>query len=166
MKRCFLQRKGLNVLVMLMILTSSGLKIYSAVLLTTITNELLAKHWRQFFFYLLLQGVIYTLACAISGLNSWFQEYVIQKMINDLRLHLTQKLTQTSYKQNQAKGAGSFVSWMTNDMQMIADQAFPAVYQMIEHCTMLLFSIVVLVKMHYSLMIVFALLSLFTLYLP
>ena len=34
---------------------------------------------------------------------------------------------------------------------------FPAVYQMIEHCTMLLFSIVVLVKMHYSLMIVFAL---------
>ena len=73
MKRCFLQRKGVNVLVMLMIVTSSGLKIYSAVLLTTITNELLAKHWRQFFFYLLLQGVIYTLACAISGLNSWFQ---------------------------------------------------------------------------------------------
>ena len=166
MKRCFLQRKGLNVLVMLMIAASSGLKIYSAVLLTTITNELLAKHWRQFLFYLLLQGIIYTLACAVSGLNSWFQEYVIQKMINDLRLHLTQKLTQTSYKQNQAKGAGSFVSWMTNDMQMIADQGFPAVYQMVEHFMMLLFSIVVLVKMHYSLMIVFALLSLFTLYLP
>ena len=166
MKRCFLQRKELNVLVMLMIVTSSGLKIYSAVLLTTITNELLAKHWRQFLFYLLLQGVIYTLACSISGLNSWFQEYVIQKMINDLRIHLTEKLTQTSYQQNQAKGAGSFVSWMTNDMQMIADQGFPAVYQMIEHCTMLLFSIIVLVKMHYSLMIVFALLSLFTLYLP
>ncbi|CAI3313678.1 hypothetical protein CIRMBP1251_00667 [Enterococcus cecorum] len=31
MKRCFLQRKGLNVLVMLMIAASSGLKIYSDV---------------------------------------------------------------------------------------------------------------------------------------
>ena len=88
---------------------------------------------------------IWGLAILIYYFAGIVQASTLKRLKNDLRLHISEKITSVDYEDFAEKDSGNYISWLTNDVENIANQSFLSLFSVVTSVSTVLFSIGALV---------------------
>ena len=108
--------------------------------------------------YLIMLGMTY--------LKIRYQSKLIQQQTTFLRVKVLKKISQISYEDFKSKESQSYVSWFTNDMDLIEKQSLVPLYALIGGIINAITSGIALLTMHWSLIALTASLVLVLLFIP
>ena len=108
--------------------------------------------------YLIMLGMTY--------LKIRYQSKLIQQQTTFLRIKVLKKLSQIDYEDFKSKESQSYVSWFTNDMDLIEKQSLVPLYALIGGIINAITSGIALLTMHWSLIALTASLVLVLLFIP
>lgn len=84
---------------------------------------------------------IWGLAILIYYFAGIVQASTLKRLKNDLRLHISEKITSVDYEDFAEKDSGNYISWLTNDVENIANQSFLSLFSVVTSVSTVLFSI-------------------------
>ncbi|PRO83463.1 hypothetical protein C6Y10_11665 [Lactiplantibacillus pentosus] len=94
-----------------------------------------------------------TLFAICIPINDHFRERLKQTMEAELRNDIADSINGLKYAQVKENDTGKYVSWMTNDLTIIDEQGFENVFDALQSLTAVLINAIMIVKYHYSLLI-------------
>lgn len=85
---------------------------------------------------------IWFIALLFLYVSNIAKSHTIRLMSNDLRNIMSKKITQLNYLEFTSKDSGNYVSWLTNDINQIAEQAFSPMFTLVENIATAIFSFI------------------------
>lgn len=119
--------------------------------------------------FLLLMGSNVGLSLVILLMNysrNVEKAKVTKKMETSLRCDITKRLERCSYSAYNKDNSGTYLSWLDNDVAVVSQSGFSAVYDILDLGAMAVFSFVPLFFIHWSIAAVSAVLSLIVVIVP
>ncbi|CAM4233694.1 ABC transporter ATP-binding protein [Streptococcus penaeicida] len=155
-----------NLLLLLIIVCSVCLKLKSAFITAEAFNCLVVGKTDLFIEKVCLLGTLYFIYTIFFSFKSWYQVYVRQKLLVDLRKRLVDYYSKYSYKDKQALSGGKMISWLTTDIERIDNEGYQNLYSILEAIIDISFSLIALFTINLRLMLAIIVLALINLVLP
>lgn len=133
--------------------------IYAAMRVTTNTalislfQHILNRDLRSFALWAVLLIGLWTSILAMDSLRNWAMYRVIRQMNNQVRGDIAVTLLQMNHQNFHLQQSGEYLSWLTNDLNQIERLAWGPFYSMILTVFQVLFSVIILANMHWSLLV-------------
>ena len=160
------RQKALTLLTTLLILIESLGKVASSLTLAPLTDQLINKNFNGVVFWLLSTITIWGVTLTIGYVNSVLKAQIIRKVTNQLRTDIADGLSTVSIPEYKKVNHNEYVSWLTNDVNMIEQNGLDAFFSLLGNVTTLLFAITSLAFYHYSLALAAIILGLLTMTIP
>ena len=159
-------QKLLTLLTTLLILIESLGKVTSSLTLAPLTDQLINKNFRGVVFWLLATISIWGVTLTIAYVNSLLKAQIIRKVTNQLRTDIANGLTSIPVYEYNKVNHNEYVSWLTNDINMIEQNGLQTFFSLLGNAATLLFAITSLAFYHYSLAFAAIILGLLTMTIP
>lgn len=153
MKTYFLKEKGINSVILLLIVCESCFKMTSAVLDSYFLNSIIRFDIHSFAIVAVLKVCVWLLYILIYFVEHYLRGKAIQEMSLALRADISTVLSRSSYLCFHRKSTNTYASWLTNDVTMIEDRGFSNVYYVAGLITDPIVSIIALMKFHWSIVV-------------
>lgn len=134
-------QKLLTLLTTLLILIESLGKVTSSLTLAPLTDQLINKNFRGVFFWLLATISIWGVTLTIAYVNSLLKAQIIRKVTNQLRTDIANGLTSIPVYEYNKVNHNEYVSWLTNDINMIEQNGLQTFFSLLGNAATLLFAI-------------------------
>lgn len=155
-----------NGLYMLILALAALLQTAIAVIAGEQLNQLIKLNFRLFIMWSLVQLGVWALYFGALYVQISYGEVVKQKMSADIRRDLAFKIEKLSFQNFHTRQVGDYSAWLNNDIEMIEQNGFNNLYQLISGVFSIVFSFIGLLTYHYSLVITTILLMLLMLLIP
>ncbi|MCQ9210438.1 ATP-binding cassette domain-containing protein [Granulicatella seriolae] len=155
-----------NLLLFFIIVVGALSQVLSVVLNARAFNALIAFDWTEFvktMLLILFMLIIYILSLLIK---IPYETRVSQLMSTKIRTDVISKLEDVSYQKYHEYDSGTFVSWITNDINTIERDGFANVYLLITMIVNMLFASIALLFFHWSIIVYSVAVSVITILLP
>lgn len=160
------QEKGRTALLSLAITIRQLLLVSGAAINANVLTALVGRDLRLFGLQFVYLTFVWT---AIIFLDIWTKKYqmaLIQDLSILMRETVSKNLTRASFDTFHQKSNGTYVSWLNNDIQTINRQGYEQLFEIVYGVSGALFSVILLVSYHWSLLLVTIIGTLFMLFIP
>ena len=166
MKKYLFNRIGNNFRVLLLIVILNVSRVFNSMLNIKILESILSGDLKTF---LQLSGLmigIWIIYALLSYVKSIVQANAIRLMNQDLREDILDIIVRLDYTDYYDKDTGSYVSWLSNDINTIENSGFSNFYNIADSVVTVITSLIGAVMVHYSFGIVFPVSVLLMIFLP
>ncbi len=116
-------------------------------------NELLTGNITNFIYWYLGDAFLWISYLLLSYYLTIFQEQVIQKMIVATRADILSCISEVEYEDYHKQTTGTYISWLNNDMNTIAQSGFKNLYSLISAIFLTITSVIVLLSLNIWIML-------------
>lgn len=141
-----------NALTILFLVILCGLQVGANLLMVQSFQGIIDRNMRRFIFWMLLLVVIWFFIYGLTGVETFFRCRVIRAMNNAIRQDVAEILLQKSYRSFHERSVGEYLSQFTNDISQIENLAWNPFFDCIRSAVTVVFSIVALLTLHWSLL--------------
>jgi|GEM_PF-191043 len=166
MKQYLKKRYLENSLLLLLIIFGGACKVVAAYFIGDGFNELIKLNTDGFFYNIAYAGIVFLLYLVSLYIKIPYENYVVQKMITDIRCDVVDAITKNNYANFNKKNSGDYISWLSNDLMIVEEKGFGNFYQSITAIIETLLAIVGLFAFHWSIIVFSIVMSVLTLALP
>ncbi|MEB3364710.1 ABC transporter transmembrane domain-containing protein [Lactobacillus sp. R2/2] len=131
-----------------------------------ILNSLVKFDFRAFVSYILLNILLFVVMTVFLFLNLVEQAKVIQLLSLHVKQDIISHISKYSVEKFNEYDTSVYSSWLTNDMNLIEGNGFGNLFQSIQIITDPLFSIIALIKFHWTFVPLILLMTVLTIFLP
>lgn len=142
----------MNLLVFLMQILWAGLIVYQNVVMIEFVQGIFEADMHRFLFWMSINIILWMGIKFVDAVRSWAKCWVIRAINNDLRGDIVATILQKNHHDFHAQQSGEYLSWFTNDISQIESRAWQSFFGLISVIAQIIFSIIVLAKMHWSLL--------------
>ncbi|URZ87025.1 ATP-binding cassette domain-containing protein [Floricoccus penangensis] len=132
MKKYILKHKGLNILLLTIIIVVATMQTSASLLIIPLTSALKSGESLKFFKLIVVLGLLYLIWIIANFFKIILQAKITQIQINDIRNDILVNISNMDYQEFHSRKAEDYVSWITNDMNMIETEVFDNYYIIIE----------------------------------
>lgn len=137
---------------------SAGI-IASTVLLANIMNSLINLKFYDFLFFLIGSLLAWGVALLFGFIRMRYTEKIKQNQLIEMKQEILTKIENSSFQKFHERNTNEYISWMTNDINLIEEQGFGNLYNGMSSATLLLFSAIAILNFHWILLMVSLVLS-------
>lgn len=159
-------QKTLTILMIFLTVIESLGRVASSLTLAPLTDQLISKNLHGVVFWLLSTIGIWGVTLTVNYGNSLLKAQIIRKVTNQLRVDIANGLNTVPISEYKKVNHNEYVSWLTNDVNMIDQNGLEAFFSLLSSATTLLFGITSLAFYHYSLALAAIILGLLTMTIP
>ena len=141
-----------SALVCLLQIVEWGFQAGVQLLLMQVFDKALSLDLKAFLFWSAVDMAAWGGYFLICYLRESAQARVVRALNNDLRHDLCCQLLQKGYQDYHKQDSGEYLSWMTNDIKQIEQLAWNPFFNCVGRASQVLWGIVVLLSLHWSLM--------------
>lgn len=145
---------GINLLIAILQIAWAGVRVLTNLAMIQIGQSVIDLNLKQFVFWLAVQTGLWIVFCLLDGIRTWAKSKATMIMNNHVRADIVATMLRKNHQEFHAQQSGEYLSWFTNDVNQIAGLAWNSVYSFISIGAEIIFSIVALAQMHWSLMAV------------
>ena len=149
LKKCWKE----NTLVILCLVILCGLQVGANMLMMQSFQGIIDRNMYRFMFWTLILVVIWFLIYGLTGVETFFRCRVIRIMNNAIRQDIAEILLKKSYQSFHEQSIGEYLSQFTNDTSQIENLAWNPFFDCIRSAVTVVFSIVALLTLHWSLLV-------------
>ncbi|MEB3364726.1 ABC transporter transmembrane domain-containing protein [Lactobacillus sp. R2/2] len=131
-----------------------------------ILNSLVKFDFRAFVSYILLNILLFVVMTVFLFLNLVEQAKVIQLLSLHVKQDIISHISKYSVEKFNEYDTSVYSSWLTNDMNLIEGNGFGNLFQSIQIITDPLFSIIALIKFHWTFVPLILLMTVLTIFYP
>ena len=106
----------------------------------------------SFFVWIFVILLLCGAQCLLSGLGGWVVNLAVRRMNNSVREDIVASILRKNHTEFHAQQNGEYLSWFTNDVNQIEQLAWAPFYSIISVISQVVFSLVALATMHWSLL--------------
>ena len=166
MKQYLKKRYLENSLLLLLIIFGGACKVVAAYFIGDGFNELIKSNTDGFFYNIAYAGIVFLLYLVSIYIKIPYENYVVQKMITDIRCDVVDAISKNNYANFNKKNSGDYISWLSNDLMIVEEKGFGNFYQSITAIIETLLAIVGLFAFHWSIIVFSIVMSVLILVLP
>lgn len=155
-----------SLLLLVIIICSVLLKLKAAFLTADAFNALMAADTSLFITHVIWCGVLFFLFAILLAFQTWYEVFVRQKILADIRQGITQAYAQYPPHRSADYSSGKMVSWLTTDINRISSEGYQCLYNVISAVIEVSLSLLALCYVNWLLMLSIVVLALFNLWLP
>ncbi|MCI9141797.1 MAG: ABC transporter ATP-binding protein [Lachnospiraceae bacterium] len=141
-----------NTLTILFMMILSGLQVGANMLMMRSFQGIIDRNMYQFMFWTLFLVIIWFVIYGLTGVETFFRCRVIRAMNNAIRQDIAEILLKKSYRGFHEQPVGEYLSQFTNDITQIENLAWNPFFDCIRSVVTVIFSIVALLTLHWSLL--------------
>lgn len=141
-----------SALVCLLQIVEWGFQAGVQLLLMQVFDKALSLDLKAFLFWSAVDMAAWGGYFLVCYLRESAQARVVRALNNDLRHDLCCQLLQKGYQDYHKQDSGEYLSWMTNDVKQIEQLAWNPFFNCVGRASQVLWGIVVLLSLHWSLM--------------
>lgn len=141
-----------SALVCLLQIVEWGFQAGVQLLLMQVFDKALSLDLKAFLFWSAVDVAAWGGYFLVCYLRESTQARVVRALNNDLRHDLCCQLLQKGYQDYHKQDSGEYLSWMTNDVKQIEQLAWNPFFNCVGRASQVLWGIVVLLSLHWSLM--------------
>lgn len=141
-----------NTLVIFLLVILCGLQVGANILMMQSFQGIIDRNMQQFMLWMLILVVVWFLIYGLSGVETFFRCRVIRIMNNAVRQDIAEILLKKGYWSFHEQSVGEYLSQFTNDISQIENLAWNPFYDCIRSAVTVVFSIVALLTLHWSLL--------------
>ena len=156
----------INIVVLFTQIAWAATMVLPNVMLMQLAQGIADRDMKRFVFWLVLDLGIYSLCGGLECIRGWAKSKAIQAMNNDVRADISASILGSGYQDFHAKQSGEHLSRLTNDVTQIQSLAWDSFFGIISMGAQIIFSVIALGKMHWSLLLVSAVVSIVMLLIP
>ncbi|OFI50086.1 hypothetical protein BG261_10610 [Floricoccus tropicus] len=153
MKKYFLKHKGLNLLLIVLLVIQTGIDTITSLLLIPMMNFLSNHKQGDFIKIVILMGVLFIVMIIVGNLAQVLQADITQKQVNDIREDILTNVSNMDYEQFHSHKSEEYVSWLTNDMAMVEAEGFKNYYSIIENIVAIILTVAALTQLNWTITI-------------
>ena len=142
-----------NTIVIFLLVILCGLQVGANMLMMQSFQGIIDRNMYRFMFWTLVLVVVWFLIYGFTGLENFFQCRVIRIMNNAIRQDIAEILLKKSYRSIHEQSVGEYLSQFTNDISQIENLAWNPFFDCIRSAVTVVFSIVALLMLHWSLLV-------------
>ena len=142
-----------NLMILFLIIGAGLSTIMASFINAQILNSLIHYDMNSLLKGLVKLGLVYGIFLLFSYFQAIKQNQTIQKMSTSLRNSIMKKVTSLDYEKFHKQKAGTYVSWMTNDINQIEQLGFHPFYELLGGIIHSLLAFVALFSVHWSLVV-------------
>ena len=142
-----------NLLVSFLLFGSASAQTIASIINANALNHLIALNFDGFFKAALQMFLAFLFLLFFTYLQVVKQTQTIQKMVTAIRGNITSRIEHTSYNGFHEKQVGTYVSWLSNDMNTLEKQAFEGFYTVTSGVISTITSVIGLFFFHWSLVV-------------
>ncbi len=142
-----------NLLVGILLFGSAASQALASMVNAQALNALIELDFEGFVKSALLMFLMFMFLLVFIYLQIVKQTQTIQKMVTAIREDITERIEKTSYNGFHEKQVGTYISWLSNDMNTLEGQGFEALYTVVGGVISTITSIVALLFFHWSIAI-------------
>ncbi|WP_125604672.1 ABC transporter ATP-binding protein [Lapidilactobacillus bayanensis] len=158
--------KGLTALSFMFIIAMAISSVASSLTLAPLTDSLVTHDVNALIHWLLLTIMFWVITLSLNYVNSLLQAQIVRKVANELRMKIAEGLNGISIPDYQKVDHNEYVSWLTNDVNLIETNGLQTMFDLIGSSAVLILSAGALFFYHYSLALVTILLAAVTMVVP
>ena len=132
---------------------SAGSQALASIVNAQALNALIELDFKGFVETTLLMFLAFMLLLVFVYFQIVKQTQTIQKMVTAIREDITVRIEETSYNGFHEKQVGTYVSWLSNDMNTLEGQGFEALYTVVGGVISTVTSIIALLFFHWSIVV-------------
>lgn len=144
---------AINSLVFLLQILWAAILVWQNVLFMGIFQAVIDLNFRYFAVSLLVFFASDAIGSAINIARSWAKARAIRVMNNSVRQDLSASLVRKGHSAFHAHQTGEYLSWYSNNIKQIENMSWASFYNSISVAAQMIFSLIVLVYVHWSLLI-------------
>ena len=141
----------LNAFVVFFMIAVSACQVLSNLAMMQITENIIDFNLNGFLKWIIIDACIFLIMLICDQIGTVCKGKAIRKMNNRVRLDMAASLSQSDYQKYHAQESGEYLSQLTNDVNQIENMAWESFYQCISTVASVVFSIVALMSLHWSL---------------
>lgn len=144
----------INLLIVFLQITYAGISVLTNVVMIRMAEGIIKLDLDLFLFWMFVDVALWILFSVFDGARSWAKSKAKLLMNNEFRADITASLLGKSHGEFHSQQSGEYLSWYTNDVNQISSLAWDSFYGIISLGAQVIFSIVALAQMHWSLLAV------------
>lgn len=144
----------LNAFVVFFMIAVSACQVLSNLAMMQITENIIDFNLNGFIKWIIIDACIFLIMVIFDQIGAVCKGKAIRKMNNRVRLDMSASLSQSEFLKYHAKESGEYLSQLTNDVNQIENMAWESFYQCISTVASVVFSIVALMSLHWSLAVI------------
>ena len=156
----------INILILLIQIAWAATMVIPNVVMMRLAQGIMERNTTMFVFWLVVDLGIYSLCCGLECMRGWAKSKAIRAMNNDVRADIAASILKSEHRDYHAKQSGEHLSRLTNDVTQIQSLAWDSFYGIISVGAQIVFSVIALGEMHWSLLLVSAVVSVVMLIAP
>ena len=141
-----------NAVVILCLVVLCGLQVEANMLMMQSFQGIIDRNMDRFVFWTLILVGVWFLIYGFTGVETFFRCRVIRIMNNAIRQDIAEILLKKSYRSFHEQSVGEYLSQFTNDISQIENLAWNPFYDYIRSAVTVIFSIIALLTLHWSLL--------------
>ncbi len=150
---CYIKRSWKeNALVIFCSVVLCGLQVGANLLMMQSFQGIIDRNMERFVIWTLILVGVWFLIYGLTGVETFFRSRVIRDMNNAIRQDIAEILLQKSYRSFHERPAGEYLSQFTNDISQIENLAWNPFFDCIRSTVTVIFSMIALLTLHWSLL--------------
>lgn len=141
----------LNALAVFFMIAVSACEVLTSLAMMQITENIIDFNLNGFFKWVIINGAFFLFMILFDQIGTVCKGRAIRKMNNCVRMDMAASLAKSNYQKYHAQESGEYLSQLTNDVTQIENMAWESFYQCITTVASVVFSIVALLSLHWSL---------------
>ncbi|MBD5518984.1 MAG: ABC transporter ATP-binding protein, partial [Lachnospiraceae bacterium] len=141
-----------NAVVILCLVVLCGLQVEANMLMMQSFQGIIDRNMDRFVFWTLILVGVWFLIYGFTGVETFFRCRVIRIMNNAIRQDIAEILLKKSYRSFHEQSVGEYLSQFTNDISQIENLAWNPFFDCIRSAVTVIFSIIALFTLHWSLL--------------
>ena len=149
----------INSLAAVLGILEGGLRVYLNILMMYVFEGILSLNMERFLFWSVVELLSWGIYCGLDGLRVQVESAANRAMNNHIRADMVATIQSKNHRQFHAQQTGEYISMLTNDVNQIESLAWDSVSSIISLVSQIIFSIIALFTMHWSLLVASAVVS-------
>lgn len=141
-----------NAVVVLCLVILSGIQVGANVLMMQSFQGIIDRDMGRFMCWTLILVAVWFLIYGLTGVETFFRCRAIRMMNNAIRQDIAEVLMKKSYRSFHVQSVGEYLSQLTNDISQIEKLAWNPFFDCIRSAVTVVFSIIALLTLHWSLL--------------
>ena len=156
----------INLLIFLVQIAWAATMVLPNIVMMQLAQGIIDRNVEMFIFWLVVDLGIFSLCGGLECIRGWAKSKAIRAMNNDVRADISASILKSKHQDFHAQQSGEHLSRLTNDVTQIQDLAWDSFYGIMSVGAQIVFSIIALWQMHWSLLLVCAIVSVVILVVP
>lgn len=156
----------INTVILLIQIAWAATMVLPNVVMMQLAQGIVDGNLKMFVFWLVVDLGIYSLCGGLECIREWAKSKAIRALNNDVRADISASILKSEHQDFHAQQSGEHLSRLTNDVTQIQSLAWDSVYGIMSVGAQIIFSIIALGGMHWSLLLVSAAVTIIMLVVP